>query len=78
MNTSLLGNIITAIGLFLGVVVTAKYTKNEQLIRLDMTVKELVKTVPSKTEFTQLKTVVDELDKKVTKHNSLVERTYAL
>jgi len=58
MDSTIMSSIIIGIFTFAGVVVTSKFTKNIQLVKLEMK--------------------FDELDKKVTKHNSVIERTYAL
>ena len=65
IDTEMLGEIIKGVFLFAGVIVTAKYTKNAQIIRLEMRVNELIE------KFTKL-------DRKVDTHNNVITRTFLL
>jgi len=65
IDEAVLGEIVKGIFLFGGVVVTARYTKNVQIIRLEMRVNELIDKF-------------NRLDQKVDKHNQVIMRTYTL
>lgn len=65
MDSALVKQLITSVFLFAGVVVSSKFTKNAQMMKLDARLDVLYEKFEA-------------LTKSVNKHNSVIERTYQL